>query len=203
MSGAFPTTKTPKVFNFSSVRPNTTAYTLSGKRSTKQFASQYFQFTVQMPPMTQDEFMEFYAFLVRQRGSFESFTFQYPLENQGVDKAQTDIAVNGSASAGAVQVPLDGFTASGTTNNVLKAGDLIKFANHNKIYMVIDNENANSSGQVAAVDIEPPLQAAVVDNEAVTVNQPSFTVQLVQDDVLYTTDANGLFNLSFDLREVL
>jgi hypothetical protein len=201
MSGAFPTSKKPSVFNFSSNRPNSTAYTLSGKRSVKQFAAQYFTFSVQMPPMNQADFMEFYSFLVKQKGSFDTFTFQYPLENQGVDKGQTDIAVNGSASAGATQVPMDGFSTS--TNDVLKAGDLIKFANHNKIYMITDDENANSSGEVAAVDIEPPLQAAVVNNEAVTVNQPSFTVALEQDDVLYSTDAAGFFTLSFDVREVL
>ena len=201
MSGAFPTSKKPRVFNFSSNRPNSTAYTLSGKRSVKQFAAQYFSFSVQMPPMNQADFMEFYSFLVKQKGSFDTFTFQYPLENQGVDKGQTDIAVNGSASAGATQIPMDGFSAS--TNDVLKAGDLIKFANHNKIYMITDDENANSSGEVAAVDIEPPLQAAVVNNEAVTVNQPSFTVALEQDDVLYSTDAAGFFTLSFDVREVL
>ncbi len=201
MSGAFPTSKKPRVFNFSSNRPNSTAYTLSGKRSVKQFAAQYFSFSVQMPPMNQADFMEFYSFLVKQKGSFDTFTFQYPLENQGVDKGQTDIAVNGSASAGATQVPMDGFSTS--TNDVLKAGDLIKFANHDKIYMITDDENANSSGEVAAVDIEPPLQAAVVNNEAVTVNQPSFTVALEQDDVLYSTDAAGFFTLSFDVREVL
>lgn len=201
MSGAFPTSKKPSVFNFSSNRPNSTAYTLSGKRSVKQFAAQYFTFSVQMPPMNQADFMEFYSFLVKQKGSFDTFTFQYPLENQGVDKGQTDIAVNGSASAGATQVPMDGFSTS--TNDVLKAGDLIKFANHDKIYMITDDENANSSGEVAAVDIEPPLQAAVVNNEAVTVNQPSFTVALMQDDVLYSTDAAGFFTLSFDVREVL
>ena len=201
MSGAFPTSKKPSVFNFSSNRPNSTAYTLSGKRSVKQFAAQYFTFSVQMPPMNQADFMEFYSFLVKQKGSFDTFTFQYPLENQGADKGQTDIAVNGSASAGATQVPMDGFSTS--TNDVLKAGDLIKFANHDKIYMITDDENANSSGEVAAVDIEPPLQAAVVNNEAVTVNQPSFTVALEQDDVLYSTDAAGFFTLSFDVREVL
>lgn len=201
MSGAFPTTKKPRVLNFSSNRPNSTAYTLSGKRSVKQFAAQYFSFSVQLPAMSQSDFMPYYSFLIKQKGSFDTFTFQYPLENQGSDKGQTDIAVNGTAAVGASQVPLDGFTNS--TNGVLKAGDLIKFANHNKVYMVTADENSDGSGEIAAVDIEPPLQAALVNNEAVTVNQPSFTVALVQDDVLYSTDASGFFTLSFDVREVL
>tara|TARA_R100001163_G_C5065772_1_gene203816 strand:- start:802 stop:1407 length:606 start_codon:yes stop_codon:yes gene_type:complete len=201
MSGAFPTTKKPRVLNFSSNRPNSTAYTLSGKRSVKQFAAQYFSFSVQLPAMSQSDFMPYYSFLIKQKGSFDTFTFQYPLENQGSDKGETDIAVNGTAAVGASQVPLDGFTNS--TNGVLKAGDLIKFANHNKVYMVTADENSDGSGEIAAVDIEPPLQAALVNNEAVTVNQPSFTVALVQDDVLYSTDASGFFTLSFDVREVL
>jgi hypothetical protein len=201
MSGAFPTSKKPRVFNFASNRPNTTAYTLSGKRSVKQFAAQYFSFSVQMPPMIQADFQAFHAFLVKQKGSFDTFTFQYPLENQGADKGETDIAVNGTAAIGATQVPLDGF--SNSTTGVLKAGDLIKFANHNKVYMVTADESSNGSGEVAAVDIEPPLQAALVNNEAVTVNQPSFTVALAQDDVLYSTDPAGLFSLAFDVREVL
>ena len=107
----------------------------------------------------------------------------------------------GAQGAVTTQVHLDGF--AGSTNNVLKAGDLIKFAGHDKVYMVTDNENSDSSGAVPAVDIEPPLQAAVANNEAVTVNKPSFTVALQQDDVLYSTDSAGFFTLSFDVREVL
>lgn len=200
MSGAFPTSKKPRVFNFVSNRPNSTAYTLSGKRSVKQFAAQYFSFSVQMPPMKQADFQEFYAFLVKQKGSFDSFTFEYPLDNLGADRSQTDILVNAAQAVGDSTIAMDGFSTS--TTGVLKAGDLIKFANDNKIYMVTADANSNASGE-ATISIEPPLQDAVVDNEAVTVNQPSFTVALAQDDVLYSTDAAGFFTLSFDVREVL
>jgi hypothetical protein len=200
MAGAFPTTKKPRVFNFTSNRPNSTAYTLSGKRSVKQFAAQYFSFSVQMPPMKQADFQQYYAFLVKQKGSFEDFTFEYPLDNLGADKGETDILVNGAQAVGDNTIAMDGFSVS--TSGVLKAGDLIKFANDNKIYMVTADADSNVSGQ-ATVSIEPPLQDAVVDNESVTVNKPSFTVALAQDDVLYSTDAAGFFTLSFDVREVL
>jgi len=200
MAGAFPTTKKPRVFNFTSNRPNNTTYTLSGKRSVKQFAAQYFSFSVQMPPMKQSDFQQFYAFLVKQKGSFEDFTFEYPLDNLGADKAETDILANGVQAIGDSTIAMDGFSVS--TDDVLKGGDLIKFSGHNKVYMVTGDANSNASGQ-ATVSIEPPLQAALADNEAVTVNKPSFTVALVQDDVLYSTDAAGFFTLSFDVREVL
>ena len=200
MSGAFPTTKKPRVFNFASNRPNNTAYTLSGKRSVKQFSAQYFSFSVQMPPMNQADFQAFYAFLVKQQGSFQTFTFEYPLDNQGADKGETDILVNGALAIGSTTIAMDGFNAS--TTGVLKAGDFIKFANDTKIYMVTADADSNASGE-ADISIEPPLQDAVVDNEAVTVNKPSFKVALVQDDLLYSTDASGFFSLSFDVREVL
>jgi len=200
MAGAFPTTKKPRVFNFTSNRPNNTAYTLSGKRSVKQFAAQYFSFSVQMPPMKQSDFQQYYAFLVKQKGSFEDFTFEYPLDNLGTDKGETDILANGVHAIGDSTIAMDGFSVS--TDDVLKGGDLIKFSGHNKVYMVTGDANSNASGQ-ATVSIEPPLQAALADNEAVTVNKPSLTVALVQDDVLYSTDAAGFFTLSFDVREVL
>ena len=200
MSGAFPTTKNPTVFNFASNRPNSTTYTLSGKRSVKQFAAQYFSFSVQMPPMKQSEFQAFHAFLVKQKGSFDTFTFQYPLDNLGADKNNASVVVNGVHAIGDSTIAMDGFTVS--TNDVFKAGDLIKFNGHNKVYMVTGDANSNASGQ-ATISIEPPLQAALANNEDIDTNQPSFTVALVQDDLLYATDASGFFSLSFDVREVL
>ena len=200
MSGAFPTTKNPTVFNFASNRPNSTTYTLSGKRSVKQFAAQYFSFSVQMPPMKQSEFQAFHAFLVKQKGSFDTFTFQYPLNNLGADKNNASVVVNGVHAIGDSTIAMDGFTVS--TNDVFKAGDLIKFNGHNKVYMVTGDANS-SAGGAATISIEPPLQAALANNEDIDTNQPSFTVALVQDDLLYATDASGFFSLSFDVREVL
>ena len=69
-------------------------------------------------------------------------------------------------------------------------------------YMVTADADSNASGETT-VNIEPPLQDAVVNNEAVTVNKPSFKVALMQDDLLYNTDASGFFTISFDVREVL
>lgn len=200
MAGTFPTTIAPRALNFSSNRPNSTVYTLSGKRSTKQFAGQYFGFTVTMPLMTQAQFQEYHAFLVKQKGSFDTFDIEYPLNNQGADKAKTTVATRAVASTGATAVQVDGF--SNNQDDALKAGDLIKFSGHNKVYMVTADVNSNGTGQ-STINIEPPLQADLADNEAVDVNKPTFKVALVQDDILYQTDASGLFTLSFEVREIL
>lgn len=200
MAGTFPTTIAPRAFNFSSNRPNSTVYTLSGKRSTKQFAGQYFGFTVTMPLMTQAQFQEYHAFLVKQKGSFDTFDIEYPLDNQGADKGRTIVATRAVHSTGATAIQVDGL--SNNQDDALKAGDLISFTAHDKVYMVTADVNSNGTGQ-STINIEPPLQADLILNEGVTVNKPTFKVALVQDDILYQTDASGLFTLSFEVREIL
>ncbi len=51
--------------------------------------------------------------------------------------------------------------------------------------------------------ISPNLVASLADNEAVTVNKPSFTVYLESDEIMYSTDASGFYSISFDVREVI
>ena len=197
MSGQFPTSPNFRSINFKDNRPTLLNQTLSGKKQVRQIGSQYFSFTVQMPPLQQDKFQEVFAFIQKQKGSFEDFTIQAPIDNLGASKSETDILVNGVHSAGDNTIAMDGFSQ---TTGALKAGDLIKFANHSKVYMV--SEDANASGGAVTVTISPNLVASLSDNEAVTVNKPSFTVYL-ESDVLYTTDASGFYSISFDVREVI
>ena len=197
MSGQFPTSPNFRSLNFKDNRPTLINQTLSGRKQVRQIGSQYFSFTVQMPPLQQDKFQEVFAFIQKQKGSFEDFTIQAPIDNLGASKSETDILVNGVHSAGDNTIAMDGFSQ---TTGALKAGDLIKFANHSKVYMV--SEDANASGGAVTVTISPNLVASLSDNEAVTVNKPSFTVYL-ESDVLYTTDASGFYSISFDVREVI
>ncbi len=197
MAGQFPTDPNFRSLNFKDNRPTLLNQTLSGKKQVRQIGSQYFSFTVQMPPLQQDKFQEVFAFIQKQKGSFEDFTIQAPIDNLGASKSETDILVNGVHSAGDNTIAMDGFSQ---TTGALKAGDLIKFANHSKVYMV--SEDANASGGAVTVTISPNLVASLSDNEVVTVNKPSFTVYL-ESDVLYTTDASGFYSISFDVREVI
>ena len=197
---SFPTTLQPSAVTIKSNRPNVTAYTLSGKRSVRQFASQYFSMTINMPAMTQSQYQEYHAFLVSKKGGFSTFTIDYPIANNGADKNSSTVLTRTTHSIGATSIQVDGLTAS--TNDVVKAGDLIKFNGHNKVYMVTGDVNSNSSGQ-STINIEPPLQSALTDNEAIDLNKPAMTVALEQDDVLVTTDATNTFKISFDVREVL
>jgi hypothetical protein len=198
MAGQFPTDPNFRSLNFQDNRPTLLNQTLSGKKQTRQIGSQYFSFTVAMPPLEQDKAQEVFAFLQKQKGSSGDFTIVAPLDNLGASKSETDILVNGVHAAGDNTIAMDGFSQ---TTGALKAGDLIKFENHSKVYMV--SEDANASGGAVTVTISPNLVASLSDNEAVTVNKPSFTVYLQNNEIMYSTDASGFYSISFDVREVI
>ena len=200
MSGQFPTSPNFRSINFKDNRPTLLNQTLSGKKQVRQIGSQYFSFTVQMPPLQQEKAQEVFAFLQKQKGSFEDFTIVAPLDNLGAGKAETDIQVVGAHTSGDASIVLDGFTASQT--GALKAGDIIKFANHSKVYMVQSDIDSDGTGALTVL-ISPNLVASLADNEAVTVNKPSFTVYLESNEIMYSTDASGFYSISFDVREVI
>ena len=200
MSGQFPTDPNFRAINFKDNRPNLVNQTLSGKKQVRQIGAQYFSFTVSMPPLQQAKAQEIFAFLQKQKGSFEDFTIQAPLDNLGAGKSETDIQVVGAHTSGDASIALDGFSASQT--GALKAGDIIKFANHSKVYMVQSDIDSDSGGALTVL-ISPNLVASLADNEAVTVNKPSFTVYLENNEIMYSTDASGFYSISFDVREVI
>ena len=200
MSGQFPTDPNFRSLNFKDNRPTLLNQTLSGKKQVRQIGAQYFSFTVAMPPLQQEKAQEVFAFLQKQKGSFEDFTIVAPLDNLGAGKSETDIQVVGAHTSGDASIALDGFTASQT--GALKAGDLIKFANHSKVYMVQSDIDSDGSGALTVL-ISPNLVASLADNEAVTVNKPSFTVYLESNEIMYSTDASGFYSISFDVREVI
>lgn len=200
MSGSFPTSPKFRTLNFQDNRPVLVNQTLSGKKTARQIGGQFFSFTVAMPPMTQAEAQSIFAFLQKQKGGFENFTIQLPTQNRGADKSNSSVVVNGAHSAGDATITIDGFSAS--TSGVLKAGDLIKFAGHSKVYMVQADVDSDGTG-AATVLIEPNLVAALADNEAVTMNQPSFTVYLTSDEILYSTDPSNFYSIQFEVREVI
>jgi len=200
MSGQFPTSPNFKSLNFKDNRPTLLNQTLSGRKQVRQIGAQYFSFTVQMPPLQQEKAQEVFAFLQKQKGSFEDFTIVAPLDNLGAGKSETDIQVVGAHTSGDASIALDGFTASQT--GALKAGDLIKFANHSKVYMIQSDIDSNGSGALTVL-ISPNLVTSLADNEAVTVNKPSFTVYLENNEIMYSTDASGFYSISFDVREVI
>ena len=167
MSGALPNTSDFTAINVKSNQQTQISISDSGKTFRRQVAGQYWSFSLSFPEMTRTNFAPLQAFMIKQRGAKESFTVTFPsyMNAQGTASGSP----TGTASAGATSITLGG-SGSGT----LKAGDFIKFANHNKVYMIVSD--VTSSSNAATVTIEPPITTALSNDEAVTYDSVPFTV---------------------------
>jgi hypothetical protein len=141
---------------------------------------------------------------MKQRSSKENFTIIPPEISSTRGTETGTILVNGNQSAGDNTIALDGFAGDGAGR--FKAGDLIKFASHTKVYMIV--EDVTSSSNAATITIEPPLVADIVDDSTIVYNNVPFTVHLTNDlQEFGTVGADNLGNLLYqfelDVEETL
>jgi hypothetical protein len=142
--------------------------------------------------MTRAEFAPLFAFSVAQKGQYQTFTYQPPIYSDTSGTATGTLLVNNASgySVGDSTVATDGLTGT------LKAGDFIKFAGHDKVYML----TADGS---TTLTIEPPLNDTVADDEAITYNDVPFTVAFVNDSQSFGRGAADLHDFSISLVEIV
>ena len=199
MSGAFPiSTAKFESLGIKSIQNTIISKTVSGKKLARQIDGQKWSFTARViTAKRSDVYGELMAFIIKQRSGKENFTI-VPPEVEDARGTATGTP-NGTASAGATSITLGG---SGT--GTLKAGDMIKFANHDKVYMVVADQSDISTGSLT---IEPPLTTAVSSSDITYDNVP-FTVYLTNDIQEFGVvgadkDGNALYQFEFDVEEAL
>jgi len=188
----FPTSPTASSIKITSISPTLTSVTHSLKRQARQRGGQRWALELDYPPMTRAEFAPLFAFSVAQKGQYQTFTYQPPIYSDTSGTATGTLLVNNASgySVGDSTVATDGLTGT------LKAGDFIKFAGHDKVYML----TADGS---TTLTIEPPLNATVADDEAVTYNDVPFTVAFVNDSQSFGRGAADLHDFSISLVEIV
>jgi hypothetical protein len=199
MSGTFPISSANfKTLGIKSIQDTILSKTVSGKKLARQIDGQRWAFTASIiTAKRSDVYGDLMAFIVKQRSGKENFTIIPPeIEDARGTASGTP---NGTASAGATSITIGG-SATGT----LKAGDFIKFANHDKVYMVVADQADISTGTLT---IEPPLVTAVSSTNIQYDNVP-FTVYLtndVQEFGAVGADHNGnvLYQFEIDVEEAL
>lgn len=176
MSGSFPVTTyvDPYEVDLTYSQPTDVSLAESSKRQARITAGHLWKMRLKYPAMTRAEFAPIYAFSISQRGELDNFTITLPQFDTPQGVATGTPLVDGAHSAGDSSIDIDGWTAS--TTGIIKAGDVLKFANHAKVYMVTADADSGSGAGLASVSIEPPLIDDLIDNEAVTVNNVPFTV---------------------------
>jgi hypothetical protein len=128
-----------------------------------------------------------------QEGGVEDFTVVPPVISDSSGTRTGAMAAVGAHTAGDTTVRVDGGTGT------IKAGDFVKFASHDKVYMV----TADFSSLSANLSIQPGLIAAVPDNSALTYNNVPFKVRLENEVQQWALSGYDRYNFEIDFIEVL
>jgi len=206
MSGAFPISSSAfSTMGIKSIQNTIISKSDSGKKLARQIDGQRFAFTAQIIiGKRSDVYGELMAFIMKQRSRKENFTIIPPEIEDARGNETGTVLVNGVHAVGDTTIAMDAFASDGAGR--FKAGDFIKFASHDKVYMVVSD--VTSSSNAATVTIEPPLTTALADDSVVTYDNVPFTVHLTNDvqefgAVGADKDGNLLYQFELDVEEAL
>ena len=200
MSGQFPTSPVPKDASIGSVQNTIVSVTTSGRVQTRQIDGQKFTITLDYPPMRRSNFAPIKAFIMKQRARLNTFTVIPPVISNAQGVATGTISVDGAITSGATTCTIDGMTIS--TNGILKAGDYFRFTGQDKVYMAVEDLDADGTG-TGTLTFEPPLRSDVADDVALIYDNVDFTVRLSNDIQEYSIVTNDLYKYQIDLIENL
>lgn len=200
MSGTLPTSPAFQSVTIKSNNPNITTISTSGRRQVKTQQSQFWSFTAAYPPMNRSQWAPIAAFVVKQRGAYESFTMILPdySTTNGALTTQAVTTVNTEA-IGATAIELS--AGSIDLTGALKAGDFVKFTGANKVYMVVDDVDFSSGS--ATMNIEPGLTTSVSSGVQIDYKDVEFTVFLGNDVQEFNTGLASIATYELDMREAL
>jgi len=206
MSGAFPISNAKfETLGIKSIQNTIISKSQSGKKLARQIDGQRFGFTVRIITGTRtDVYGELMAFIIKQRSGKENFTISPPEIKNARGNETGTVLVNGVHAVGDTTIAVDAH--ANDNPNAFKAGDFIKFASHDKVYMIVADVQASSNA--STITIEPPLTTALADNSAVTYDNVAFTVHLTNDiqefgAVGTAKDGALLYQFEFDVEESL
>ncbi len=206
MSGAFPISNSKfQVASIKTIQKTLISKSINGKKLSRQIDGQKFGFTANIiTGKRSDIYGELMSFIIKQRSGKENFTIIPPEISSTRGNETGTILVNGVHTAGDTTIAIDGHAGDGAGR--FKSGDMIKFASHDKVYMIV--ADATSSSNASTITIEPPLRNALANDEAVTYDNVPFTVYLLNDmqefgQVGVDKDGNILYKFELDVEEAL
>jgi hypothetical protein len=190
MSGTYPALPIFASVGFKSVYYNLSSQSLSGRTQVRNIGGQRFEFSASYSRLLRSEFTPVLAFVMSQRGMAETFSIVLPEISSTSGTATGTVRTNGTSPIGDKTIAIDGLTG------LLKAGDVIKFASHSKVYMV--TQDRSGAGDLS---IEPGLEAAVANNTVITYNDVPFLVRLNNDIQEYNIGSASLVDFDVDFIE--
>jgi len=194
MSGSFTSTAGFTTLEFISNQNTRISEAVSGKTQRIKVGGQYWILTLKSPPMSKQNFMADYSFLIQQGGSYDSFTVVPPNIGSTQGTATDVSTVTQTYGAGSLSVRANG--ADGT----LKKGDLIKFSNHNKVYMLTADVDMDASSE-DTIAFYPALNVTVNNTTTIIYNDVPITVFIDSTQQKFSTQTDGYYRYDITLRE--
>jgi len=198
--GIMPTAIKFRSMNFKQQTKTKITQTASGRTIRATGSTTRWSVTIQMPVRTIAEHKVLQGFLALTQGPLNSFNITLP----GISENSSPVADSVTGGANAIHAPGD--TSINITTNqgdatVLKAGDVVRFSGHNKVYMVTTDVNTDSAGY-AVLNIQPGLVESVTYLESAVFNDVPFTMALNNDVQEYNYRTDGYVEYEMDLIEV-
>lgn len=178
--------------DFTSNVNNRISRAVSGKVQRLKVGAQFWSFKLKSPPLEKNAFREIFPFIVKQDGQFGTFTVVPPVVSSTTGTASGTITSTAAVAAGALTAAVSG--GSGT----LKKGDLIKFSNHDKVYMLTENVASAAS---ATLTFYPNLVTAISNTTTVTYNSVPFKVYFDEDQQSFVSQADGTYRYELNCVE--
>ena len=177
--------------------PTITFRAQSGKRISRKVSGNYFSFVLSYPPITLTDINPIRGAIAKARGQFQTFSVTPPnlATPLGTQTADTTIAV--TAPIGSTSVDISGAGAT----NTFKAGDIIKFSNHLKVYMLTDDTVA-IAGAATLSFVPPLLEEVVITSTTVKHSDVPFNVALANDLQRIKTRVDGYNSYELAVDEV-
>lgn len=152
--------------------------------------------TINYVPLKRADAQEVIAFLSKLRGRVNSFNGFDPIATSPLgDVSGSTLLVNGASQTGTSLV-CDGAKVS---TLVLKAGDYIEV--NNELKMVTDDATSDGTGNIT-INFSPSLRSSPSDNASITTTNPNCEMKLTEDNVTWSQNTDGTYNISFSGIEV-
>lgn len=172
----FPIAPVPNKITPRSTHQTYVSMSRSLRRQAASRGGHLWSFDLEYPAMTRNTFQPLWAFIVAQRGQYETFAFVPAVFGIGNGDVGTSApVVNGTVQTGR-SVVSNGWQAGAT----MKAGDFIRFSGHTKCYMLTADVVADAVGN-ATISIEPALFVSPADNEPLIITDVDFTCAFTED----------------------
>ena len=210
--------------NFKQRTQTVVTKTISGRTIRTQQATTLWEGTLEFPALTHEEFRQIQGFVALAQGSLNEFDIILPnISSRTAGGRLYNLAVKDDHTAGTTVItayqtvdsagsPIDPDDSAGYTQadgfTILNMGDIIRFDNHNKVYMCTTDITPDTAGEFT-INIQPALTTAVTGLDSVgsitqiTYDNVPFRMVFKGDTADYRYNVDGTVNFRIDVEEVL